>query len=125
MAQRKRYLFVCVNRRPDGTPKGSCAARGGEGIHARLKTLLKERRMADTEVRACTSSCLDVCWAGPAIAVEPDHFVYGRVQDSDVEAIVDALASDSRVDRLVLEPEDFVMPRELAEKPEKPEKSGR
>src|SRR5688572_22471617 len=119
MAHRKRYLFVCVNRRPDGTPKGSCAARGAEGIHARLKSLLKERRLADTEVRACTSSCLDVCWAGPTIAVEPDHFVYGRVKEGDVEAIVDALALGSRVERLVLQPDDFVMPRELAEKPEK------
>jgi (2Fe-2S) ferredoxin len=117
MAQRKRYLFVCINRRPDGTPKGSCAVRGAEAVHTRLKGLLKERRMADTEVRACTSSCLDVCWVGPAIAVEPDHFVYGRVKESDVEAIVDALQSDTRVERLVLEPNDFVMPRELAEKP--------
>ncbi|HEY3500950.1 MAG TPA: (2Fe-2S) ferredoxin domain-containing protein [Polyangiaceae bacterium] len=119
MAQRKRYLFVCVNRRPDGTPKGSCAARGGEAIHARLKGLLKERRLADTEVRTCTSSCLDVCWAGPAIAVEPDHYMYGRVKEGDVEAIIDALASGTRVERLVLAPEDYVMPRELAEKSEK------
>ena len=119
MAQRKRYLFVCVNRRPDGTPKGSCAVRGGEEIHARLKSLLKERRLADTEVRACTSSCLDVCWAGPAIAVEPDHYMYGRVKGADLEEIVDALAADTRVERLVLVPADYVMPRELAEKSEK------
>jgi (2Fe-2S) ferredoxin len=119
MAQRRRYLFVCVNRRPDGTPKGSCAARGGEGIHARLKSLLKERGLADTEVRACTSSCLDVCWAGPAIAVEPDHYMYGRVKEADLAEIVDGLAVDRRVERLVLGPDDYVMPRELAEKSEK------
>ena len=116
MAHRKRHLFVCVNRRPDGTPKGSCAVRGAEELHSRLKGLLKERGLAETEVRACTSSCLDVCWAGPAIAVEPDHFVYGRVKASDVEAIVDALATDTRVERLVLGPADFVLPREFAEK---------
>ena len=42
MAQRKRYLFICVNSRPDGAPKGSCVARNnalvallnlGEGWH--------------------------------------------------------------------------------------------
>jgi (2Fe-2S) ferredoxin len=116
VAQRKRYLFVCVNRRPDGTPKGSCAARGGEAIHARLKDLLKKRGLAELEARACTSSCLDVCWAGPCIAVEPDHFVYGRVTEEDVEAIVEGLGTGQRVERLVLAPRDFEMPRELRER---------
>lgn len=113
MAKRKRYLFVCVNRRPDGTPKGSCAARGAIDLHGRLKTLLKERGLAETDVRACTSSCLDTCWAGPTIAVEPDHFFYGRVTGDDLEAIVEGLARGERVERLVLRPEDFTMPREL------------
>jgi (2Fe-2S) ferredoxin len=113
MAHRKRLLFVCVNRRPDGTPKGSCAARGSVELHARLKELLKERGLADTEVRACTSSCLDVCWVGPAIAVEPDHFVYGRVGEGDLEAIVDGFERNERVERLVLVPADFELPKAL------------
>ena len=120
MAKRKRYLFVCVNRRPDGTPKGSCAARGSVELHAKLKALLKQRGMAEHEVRACTSSCLDTCWAGPSIAVEPDHYFYGRVAEADLAAIVDALAKGERVERLVLGPDDFVMPKELR----KLEKSG-
>lgn len=107
MPQRKRYLFVCVNRRPDGVPKGSCAARQSVEIHAALKAELAARQMAHTEVRACTASCLDVCWAGPAIAVEPDGFFYGRVTLADVPAIVQAFADGTRVDRLVLPPEDF------------------
>jgi (2Fe-2S) ferredoxin len=111
MPHRKRLLFVCVNRRPDGTPKGSCAARGAVDLHARLKQLLKERGMATTEVRACTSSCLDACWVGPTIAVEPDHFYYGRVRLEDAEAIVDALTTGERVERLVLQPDDFLEPR--------------
>jgi (2Fe-2S) ferredoxin len=113
MAHRKRLLFVCVNRRPDGTPKGSCAARGSVELHARLKELLKERGLAETEVRACTSSCLDVCWVGPAVAVEPDHFVYGRVGEGDLEAIVDGLERGERVERLVLAPSDFELPKAL------------
>jgi len=107
MAQRKRYLFVCTNRRPDGVPKGSCAARGSAEIHAALKAMLKDRGLAKVEARACTSSCLDVCWAGPTIAVEPDGYFYGRVTLADVPAIVDAIAAGTRVDRLVLPREDF------------------
>ena len=117
MAQRKRYLFVCVNRRPDGTPKGSCAARGAEEVHAQLKAMLKQRGLAETEVRACTSSCLDTCWVGPTIAVEPDNFFYGRVTPADLPEIVDALQNGTRVERLVLQPSDFVEPKELKKQP--------
>ena len=113
MAQRKRYLFVCVNRRPDGTPKGSCAARGSVEVHERLKSMLKGRGLAEVEARACTSSCLDACWVGPVIAVEPDNFFYGRVTEGDLEEIVAGFASGQRVERLVLEPNDFIEPKEL------------
>jgi (2Fe-2S) ferredoxin len=107
VAQRKRYLFVCVNQRQAGAPKGSCAGRGAAEIHAALKTELKARGLAKTEVRTCTSSCLDVCWAGPTIAVEPDGYFYGRVTLADVPEILTALGEGRRVERLVLPPEDF------------------
>jgi (2Fe-2S) ferredoxin len=105
--QRKRYLFVCVNRRPDGAPKGSCAARGAVEIHAALKERLRATGLAEVEARACTSSCLDVCWVGPTIAVEPDGFFYGRVTLADVPEIVQSLRDGRRVERLVLPPADF------------------
>lgn len=107
MPQRKRYLFVCTNRREPGTPKGSCATRDAERVHAVLKQALLARGLAKTEARACTSSCTDVCWAGPVIAVEPDGYFYGRVTVADVPAIVDALERGTRVERLVLPAADF------------------
>jgi (2Fe-2S) ferredoxin len=107
MPQRKRYLFVCVNRRPDGAPKGSCAQSGAVEIHAALKNELGARGLAKVEARACTSSCLDACWVGPTIAVEPDGYFYGRVTLADVPEIVNALEEGRRVERLVLPPEDF------------------
>jgi (2Fe-2S) ferredoxin len=113
MPQRKRYLYVCVNRRPDGTPRGSCAARGAVELHAQLKNVLKQRGLAETEVRACTASCLDTCWVGPCIAVEPDHYFYGRVTPADLPEIADALEHGTRVERLVLADSDFTEPREL------------
>ncbi len=109
--QRKRYLFVCVNRRPDGTPKGSCAARGSVEVHAALKAELQTRGLAKAEVRACTSSCLDVCWAGAVIAVEPDGYFYGRVTIADVPRIADAFARGERVEELVLTSNDFDEPK--------------
>ncbi len=66
--------------------------------------------MAEIEVRACRSSCLDVCWGGPIIAVEPDDYFYGAVTEADLPEIVDALARGDRVERLVVPPEGFVEP---------------
>ncbi|HEU4536636.1 MAG TPA: (2Fe-2S) ferredoxin domain-containing protein, partial [Polyangiaceae bacterium] len=84
MALRKRYLFVCINRRPEGNPKGSCAARGSERVHGALKKALGEADLAKVEARACTSSCLDVCSQGVTILVEPDHVFLGGVTEADV-----------------------------------------
>src|ERR1700748_4003383 len=102
MALRQRYLFVCVNQRPEEYAKGCCAARGSEEIRAALKEQLKARGLARLGARACKSSCLDQCSSGVCILVEPDHFFYGHVQLDDVPEIVEALAGDRRVERLVL-----------------------
>jgi (2Fe-2S) ferredoxin len=105
--QRQRYLFVCTNLRPEGNPKGSCAAKGSEAMYQALKAELFQRGLAKLEARACTSSCLDQCSAGASILVEPDHYFYGRVTAADVPDIVEALAKGERVERLVMTGEDL------------------
>ena len=107
MALRRRYLFVCTNRRSDEDAKGCCAAKGSEEIRVALKEQLKARGLARLNARACNSSCLDQCSSGVCILVEPDHFFYGRVTLADVPEIVDALAGDRRVERLVLTEADL------------------
>jgi (2Fe-2S) ferredoxin len=48
--------------------------------------------------------------------VEPDNYFYGRVQAEDLPEIVEALAAGTRVERLVLSPDDFVEPKQLGKK---------
>src|SRR5690349_4856273 len=107
MPQRRRYLFVCNNRRPDDNPKGSCAAKGSIAVYDALKAQLFQNDLAKVEARACTSSCLDQCATGVSILVEPDHFFYGRVTVEDVPEIVEAIAKGGRVERLVLSASDL------------------
>src|SRR6266403_5754163 len=102
MPKRQRYLFVCINRRPDDNPKGCCAAKGSEEVHKALKAELAGRGLAQVEARVCTSSCLDQCATGVTILVEPDHFFYGRVTITDVPEIVDGLVKGQPVKRLVI-----------------------
>jgi (2Fe-2S) ferredoxin len=107
MSQRHRYFFVCINRRPEDNPKGCCAAKGSEEVYKALKAELAARGMAKLEARVCTSSCLDQCATGVTILVEPDHFFYGRVTIADVCEIVEGIASERRVERLVLSADDL------------------
>jgi len=102
MAQRQRYLFVCTNRRADDHEKGSCATRGSEQLRARLKEQVAARGLGKVEARVCAGSCLDQCSSGICILVEPDHYFYGHVTEADLPEIVEAIASGSRVERLIL-----------------------
>ena len=100
--QRKRYLFVCINRRADDNPKGCCALKDSEEVYGALKGEVAVRGLAKLEVRVCTSSCLDQCDTGVTVLVEPDHFFYGRVTVADVPEIVDGLITGQPVKRLML-----------------------
>jgi len=100
--QRKRYLFVCINRRAADNPKGCCALKDSEEVYKALKAEVAARGLAKLEARVCTSSCLDQCDTGVTVLVEPDHFFYGRVTVADVPEIVDGLITGQRVKRLML-----------------------
>ena len=43
MPKPERQVLVCVNSRPPGNPKGSCAEKGSQALFDRLKALLKDR----------------------------------------------------------------------------------
>jgi (2Fe-2S) ferredoxin len=100
--QRKRYLFVCINRRAEDNPKGCCALKDSEKVYRGLKEEVAARGLAKLEARVCTSSCLDQCETGVTVLVEPDHFFYGRVTVADVPEIVDALVKGEPVKRLLI-----------------------
>jgi (2Fe-2S) ferredoxin len=100
--QRKRYLFVCINRRADDNPKGCCAAKESEKVYRALKEEIAARGLAKLEARVCTSSCLDQCATGVTVLVEPDHFFYGHVTVADVAEIVGGFVMGRPVKRLVV-----------------------
>jgi (2Fe-2S) ferredoxin len=102
MPFRERYLFVCTNRRPDGHPKGSCGAKGSEDILGKLKEALAKRGVAKEIVRACGSSCLDMCETGVTVLQEPEHVAYGGVRLDDIDEVADAVSRGEVAERLVV-----------------------
>src|SRR6476620_3450084 len=100
--QRKRYLFVCLNRRGEDNPKGCCAAKDSGEVYKALKEEIAACGLAKLEARVCTSSWREQCDTGVTVLVESDHFVYGRVTVADVPEIVDGLVNGEPVKRLMV-----------------------
>jgi predicted metal-binding protein len=105
MPQRQQYLFVCTNRRADGHPKGSCAEKGSEALLGQLKEALVKRGIHKDVVRACGSTCLDLCEHGISVLHEPAHVAYGNLTLADVESLADVVAEKRVLDRAVVSKE--------------------
>jgi (2Fe-2S) ferredoxin len=82
----ERHIFVCENSRPDGHPRGCCAAKGGAAVRARFRHLLQEHGLGG-RVRANMAGCLDHCEDGVTVVVYPEGVWYGRVTVADVDEI--------------------------------------
>jgi (2Fe-2S) ferredoxin len=95
-------VLVCTNARPPGNPKGSCAQKGSEALADRLKTMVKERGLAD-RVMVNRTSCLKHCSLGPTITVQPGNTWYARVGPDDLEEICrEHLEGGRSLDRLAM-----------------------
>ena len=83
-----RHIFVCVNERPPGNPKGCCSDKGSVAIRDRFKQELHKRGLR-RQVRANQAGCLDMCERGPTVVVYPEQVWYGGVRLEDVDEIIE------------------------------------
>ena len=98
----QRHVFVCINERPAGDPKGCCKGKGGVEVRDRLKAELKARGISKL-VRANNAGCLDQCAGGVTVVVYPEQVWYGGVTVADIPELVEQhLIGGAIVDRLLL-----------------------
>lgn len=96
----QHHLFVCLNERPPGNPKGSCAPKGAEAVFDCLKAAVKEGGLG---VIVNRTNCLKHCSQGVTVAVHPDNVWYARVTVEDVPEIVQSHLREGRpVARLLM-----------------------
>lgn len=97
-----RHIFICINDREPGHPRGCCAAKDAAAIAEAFKQSLAEHGLKG-KVRANKSQCLDQCEHGPTVVVYPEQTWYGFVKPPDVDEIIQSHIIDGRpVERLVL-----------------------
>jgi (2Fe-2S) ferredoxin len=97
-----RHVFVCVNERTCGHPKGCCLEKGGQEVRDTFKKVLAARGIKGP-VRANNAGCLDQCEHGVTVVVYPEQVWYGGVTVADVAEIVDShLLGGRYVERLMI-----------------------
>jgi (2Fe-2S) ferredoxin len=97
------HVFACVNRRPDGHSRGSCAAGGSEKLRDYMKPRAKE--LALPRVRINGAACLDRCELGPCVVIYPEGVWYRVTSTQDIDRVLEAhLVEGGRASELLLPP---------------------
>jgi (2Fe-2S) ferredoxin len=116
MSRYQRHVFVCINERPPGHPKGCCLEKGSSKVRDLLKSELAKRGLAG-RVRANNAGCLDACEYGVSMVIYPDGIWYGGVTVDDIPEIIDrTIIGGEVIQRLVIKdarytPDAFQFPK--------------
>ena len=99
----KRHVFVCVNERAPGHPRGCCKQKDGEAVRTQFKREVTARGLKGI-VRANKAGCPDQCEHGVTVVVYPEQVWYGGVTIDDVAEIIDRhILGGEYVTRLMLD----------------------
>lgn len=102
MPRPERHVLVCLNQRPPGSAKGSCAEKGAEAVLQALKTGVAEAGLRERVIVSGTR-CLKHCSRGVTVAVHPDNAWYGGVTPADAaEICAEHLGQGRILDRLAM-----------------------
>ena len=100
-----RHVFMCVNERPEGHERGSCARKGSEKLRNYMKARAKELGL--TRVRINASGCLDRCELGPTMVIYPEGVWYRCRTAADIDEVLERhVIKGERVSHLMLRLED-------------------
>lgn len=104
----EKLVFVCINERPPGHPRGSCAQRGSGEVFNAFREAIGQRGLVN--VKVTFTGCLEPCMVGPAVLVLPDYVWYGGVTVEDVPLLVDQhIVGGEPVEWLRIGPEEFAL----------------
>ena len=78
-----------------------CTAKGANDVLMVLRREVMKRGL-DKEILVNNCGTIDLCDIGPNIVVYPDNVIYSGVTKADVPELVEALANNAVLERLVL-----------------------
>ena len=86
----EKYVFVCVNERPEGERVSCGGTFCGKELSEKLKEAVKAAGYTGT-IRVSKSKCLDVCEEGPNILIYPDNIWIKKAELSDIPVILEKI----------------------------------
>lgn len=99
------HVFLCINVRPTGHPRGCCSEKGAIELRAYMKNRAKELGLSGIRINA--SQCLDRCEFGPTMVIYPEGVWYRCASKDDVDEILKVhLVEGSRVTELLIQPDE-------------------
>lgn len=102
----RKFVFVCVNKRPEDHPRGCCIDRGSGEVFTALREETGRQGLID--VKIVLTGCMEPCMVGPTVLVVPDNVWYGGVTVDDVPLLVEQhLLGDEPVEWLRISEEEF------------------
>lgn len=91
----KRRILICA-----GT---GCVSSGANKVVVKLNEKIEEKGLRD-DVQVTITGCHGFCEQGPLIIIEPEDLFYCRIEESDVDEIVDeTLINGKVIERLLFE----------------------
>ncbi|MEX0695329.1 MAG: (2Fe-2S) ferredoxin domain-containing protein [Rhodospirillales bacterium] len=100
-----RHVFMCMNERPEGHERGSCARKGSVQLRNYIKARAKELGLETTRINE--AGCLDRCELGPTMVIYPEGIWYRcETQEDADEILAEHLQNGRPVKRLMLHPDD-------------------
>lgn len=106
MPKPEKHVFVCVQSRPEGHPRPSCAQKHCVEVADAFFQTLQDKMLFD-KIQVTTTGCLGPCMAGPTVLVYPEGVMYGGLTKEDVPTIFEEhLINDRPVESLKM-PAEF------------------
>jgi len=93
MRKPEHHILVCGSFRAQGAPQGVCSKKGAVSLLQYLESELSDRGMDGYMVSL--TGCLKVCDRGPAMVIYPENHWYGNLDQTKIDAILDALGNGS------------------------------
>jgi (2Fe-2S) ferredoxin len=90
------HLFVCANRRPEGSPLGRGCGDAGEAVFGALKSEVA-RRGAYRAIWVTQTLCLGICPArGCTVATYPAQRIVAEVELADAAGLIESALAAGR-----------------------------
>jgi (2Fe-2S) ferredoxin len=88
MPRPEKHVFVCMQSRPPGHPRPSCAQKKCNEVAEEFFNQLQQRQLFE-KIQVANTSCLGPCSEGPSVLIYPEGIMYGQVKKEDVAKIFD------------------------------------